>query len=382
MRTVFLIPGGTWKMALKEEIDARRKEISTDSYPMSIGELANLYRDGEIDIHPEWQRFYRWTPEQKTKLIESILLGIPIPSIFVAQRKDGVWDVIDGLQRLSTIFQTMGLLCDEHGTQVAPLTLGPTEYLPSLEGMRWDNPPDEAHELSQEQKLLIKRSKIDLKIILRESDPEAKYELFQRLNTGGTPLVPQEVRNCILIMVNRDFYQWVETLAQDADFRACTPLTDRALDEQYHVELVVRFIVFRRRSEEKLKSIGDLSDFLTKEAVRFARDGSYDRHSEEQAFEWTFRALADATGEDSFRRFDHDKSRFSGGFLISAFEAVALGLGYHWSAGDAAPPPTGIQGRVEGLWSDQRFLSGMGAGVRASSRIPVVIPVGREVFRA
>ena len=97
-------------MALQDEIIFKKKDISTDGYPMSIGELINLYKDGELDIHPEFQRFFRWTPTQRTKLIESILLGIPIPSIFVSQRKDGVWDVVDGLQRLSTIFEFIGIL--------------------------------------------------------------------------------------------------------------------------------------------------------------------------------------------------------------------------------------------------------------------------------
>jgi len=75
-----------------------RKEIRTDGYAMSIGEWISLYENKEIDIHPEFQRFFRWSINQKSNLIESILLGIPIPTIFVSQRKDGVWDVVDGLQ--------------------------------------------------------------------------------------------------------------------------------------------------------------------------------------------------------------------------------------------------------------------------------------------
>lgn len=92
-------------MGLKEEIAEKRKEIIVDSYPMSIGEMMNLYRDGELDVHPEFQRFYRWDEEQKSKLIESILLGIPIPPIFVSQKINGKWDVIDGQQRLLVLCQ-------------------------------------------------------------------------------------------------------------------------------------------------------------------------------------------------------------------------------------------------------------------------------------
>jgi hypothetical protein len=127
-------------MALQAEIDNKRKDIYTESYPMSIGELISLYADNEMDIHPEFQRFFRWTQLQKSKLIESILLGIPIPPIFVSQRIDGVWDVIDGLQRLSTIFEFVGVLRNEDKDLVPPSTLTETSYLPSLSGKRWENP--------------------------------------------------------------------------------------------------------------------------------------------------------------------------------------------------------------------------------------------------
>ena len=120
-------------MPLNEEIDSMRKEIRTDGYGMSIGEWISLYENKEIDIHPEFQRFYRWTEIQKSNLIESILLGIPIPPIFVSQRKDGIWDVIDGLQRLSTLYQFVGILKDENGNNIEPLKLEKTKYLPSLE---------------------------------------------------------------------------------------------------------------------------------------------------------------------------------------------------------------------------------------------------------
>ena len=91
-------------MGLNQEIKLRREEIFSDGYPVSIGELINMYDNDELNIKPQFQRYFRWTDTQKSRLVESLLLGIPIPSIFVSQRKDGVWDVIDGLQRLSTIF--------------------------------------------------------------------------------------------------------------------------------------------------------------------------------------------------------------------------------------------------------------------------------------
>ena len=118
---------------LQLEIDRKRQEIRSDSYSMSIGEWISLYQQGDVEIHPEFQRFFRWTDYQKTSLIESILLGIPIPPIFVSQREDGIWDVVDGLQRLSTIYQFAGILKDEQGELVPSLILDQTKYLPSLD---------------------------------------------------------------------------------------------------------------------------------------------------------------------------------------------------------------------------------------------------------
>ena len=200
-------------MALIDEVNEKRMEIRTDGYPMSIGEWISLYEKDELDIHPEFQRFYRWDDFQKSSLIESILLGIPIPSIFVTQRQDGVWDVVDGLQRLSTIFQMLGILKDEKGIPITPLVLSGTKYLPSLKDVRWDNPKNPKNEIPQEAKLLFKRSKISVNIILKESDENAKYDLFQRLNTGGSKLSPQEVRNCLMVMLNDKLYKWIKELA-------------------------------------------------------------------------------------------------------------------------------------------------------------------------
>jgi len=207
------MPTQLTQKGLQDEIDKSRAVIRTDGYSMSIGEWISLYERSEIDIHPEFQRFFRWSPKQKSRLIESILLGIPIPQIFVAQREDGVWDVVDGLQRLSTIYQFAGILQDKDKKVVPPLELERTKYLPSLEGKKWDDPDDPDNSLTSSQRLIIKRSKIDVSIILRESDEASKYELFQRLNTGGSPLSEQEVRNSI----QTDLSGYIDMLVQALD---------------------------------------------------------------------------------------------------------------------------------------------------------------------
>ena len=121
-------------MRLADEIKAARKEIVADGYEMSIGELINLYRDEELTIDPAFQRLFRWDDTRKTRFIESLLLGIPIPPIFVFQTENGVWELIDGLQRLSTIFQFINVLKGDRAEELGTLVLSGTNFLPALAG--------------------------------------------------------------------------------------------------------------------------------------------------------------------------------------------------------------------------------------------------------
>lgn len=365
-------------MGLQEEIDKTRAEIRTDGYPVSIGEWISIYEKEELDIHPEFQRFFRWSTRQKSRLIESILLGIPVPQIFVAQRADGVWDVVDGLQRLSTILQFVGILLDEDKKQLPPLTLEGTSYLPSLQGRRWEDDAHPDQSLNTTQRLLVKRAKISVSIILKESDESAKYELFQRLNTGGSMLSDQEVRNSILVMLNRDFYRWVKKLSEDTNFTTCVALSDRAVEEQYDMELVLRFIIFRTMTHASLAKLGDLGEFLTDQAKSLAQNLGFDYKAEEAAFRDTFALLASSLADDAFRRYDAAKKRFVGGFSVSAYEAVAIGAGYSYKR--ASTNAAKIPERVKSMWADKAFVENSGSGIRASSRVPKIVPYGRAMF--
>lgn len=370
-------------MTLQEELTLRQREIQTDSYSMSIGELINLYENGEIDIHPEFQRFFRWSLQQKSRLIESILIGIPLPPIFVSQRADGVWDVIDGLQRLGTIFEFAGILRDEDNNRLAPLRLADQgyDYLNSLANLTWESTEaqGETASLTQPQRLYIKRSKLDVKIILKQSDPRARLDLFQRLNTGGSSLSAQEVRNCLLIMSDPTFYRWVRDLSKFPAFVNCLSITDRAYNEQYDMELLLRFLVLRRIPEGDIRDIGDINMFLDRKSVEIATSQTFDRGCEQDVFTGVFSALEKACGDNAFRRFRRDRG-YVGGFLSSAFEAIAIGLGYNYNVLEHGVAPEAVMERITQLWLLEDFAEGFAAGQRASSRIPRTIPLGRQFF--
>ena len=370
-------------MPLQDEIDGRRRSIKTDSYAMSIGELMNLYQSGELDLHPDFQRFFRWTPEQKTKLIESILLGIPLPPVFVSQRTDGIWEVIDGLQRLSAIFQFAGILKNERDETLLGLTLNKAKYLTSLENKIWENleDSDDPNSLTAQQRIDIKRSKIAVNIILRESAPEAKYDMFERLNTGGTQLSEQEVRNCLLLMSNKEFFKWIETLGSHESFCGVISLSDRAKEERYDLELVVRFLTLRTIGEADLRGLSDVSTLLTDRIIELST-ANLDLDEEGRIFRATFDLLDAAMGEDSFRRYDPAKDRFLGGFLVSVFEVIGIGLGHNVDSWKNTPEDRqAIIDVAKSIWNEAEFTRYQGSGVRGTYRIPHTVPLGWKIFQ-
>jgi hypothetical protein len=363
---------------LEQQISLARQTIASDGYPMSIGELTNLYRDGELIIRPEFQRFFRWTAVQKSRLIESLLLGIPLPSIFVAQTEQGVWEVVDGLQRLSTIFELQGELKDPTGTVRPPLILEATKYLPGLQGRTW---LDESGvtALTDAQKLDIKRSKIDIKIIKRESSPQTKFDLFQRLNSYGSHLNAQEMRSALLVAISPEFFSRVERLASLASFRTSVQLSEKQIEERYDLELVIRFLVLHSWPAENLRLsyLRDLPTVLDDVSVKMATQYPVAFHHLESVFTQTFDTIAANGDEDVFRRWDDISSEFRGPFLTSAFEIFALGVGYHISNG--TPFRNDLLDVSRGLWSTQRMQSGYSTGRSTESRLVEFIPLGRQV---
>jgi hypothetical protein len=365
--------------SLQDAISARRRDISTDSYPMSIGELTNLYRENELDVHPEFQRIYRWTAEQKSRLIESILLGIPLPSVFVAQTEGGTWDVVDGVQRISTILEFQGLLIDDEGQKIPPLRLTATRYLPQLEGVMWEVSDGQDHSLTQAQRLDIRRAKVDLKIIKRESSEAAKYDLFQRLNSYGSILTRQELRSCLIISNNRSFYYWLDELRKHQSFIDTVALGDRLISEQYDLELVLRFLIFRTLDVESIRSVGNIGEFLDLKSIEYASSG-IDKDAEGQRFRQTFDILA-SFGEDVFRKYNQGRDRFQGAFLNTAYEVISLGLGFHVDYYAMHPVEANALERAKDFWQDTSFGPGFSTGMRADTRMTRTIPKGRELFQ-
>ncbi len=163
----------------------------------------------------------------------------PLPSIFVSQDQHGRWELVDGLQRVSTLLQTQAccLTSTVHRDGTAPSR---DRVSTRLDGYSWDGSSGLA--LSPAQQLDIRLARLDLKVIKRGSDEQAKYDLFQRLNSFGAPLTVQEIRSALIAGKSSSCLSWLNQLAQYDAFLTCTQLADRLRDEQYDLESCCAFL--------------------------------------------------------------------------------------------------------------------------------------------
>ena len=367
-------------MALTEQIVVARKQVITDGYEMSLGEIVNLYKDGELIIDPVFQRLFRWGDDRKTRFIESLILGIPVPPIFVSMDDGGVWELVDGLQRISTILQFTGDLQGDRADELGPLVLNGTRFLPDLDNKRWTPSTDAAQDgIGKPLQIEIKRARIRVEILKAGSDASAKFELFQRLNTGGAGLTEQEVRNSIAVSVNRGFYDWLMLMAADPNFVSSTSQTDRALESEVGTELALRFFAYRN---VQYRAGLDVHEYLDDALMKMAIEEPIDMELEGDIFKRTFSILNAALDSNSFKRWNGNT--FSGKFLISVYEVFATGISQNllaYETMNGATRRAAIEAKAKSLWADPRFTVNSGGGVRGTTRLTRLLPIAEELMR-
>lgn len=159
--------------------NAAQDRLVLQASDMSLETVAAMVEKGAIDTQPAYQRRERWSIKKQSALIESFVLNIPIPPVYLAEEAYGKYTVIDGKQRLSSITRFM-----RNQLQLAEL-----EKFQRLEGYKFAGLPKEL------RNALEIRPYVRVVTLLKQSDPDLKYEVFERLNTGGEALFAQEVRN-------------------------------------------------------------------------------------------------------------------------------------------------------------------------------------------
>jgi len=294
------------ELKLLHDIESGRNTLQTDKLDMSFGEIMSMYEKDEIIINPEFQRLYRWTEYQKTRFIESIIIGIPIPPIFVAEDKDGRWELVDGLQRLSTIFSFFGILKTLPQKNNWILTDG--DLIQTLDKYR-------CTDLPLKIQLNIKRASCRIEIIKWNSKYDLRFELFNRLNTGGSPLTNQEIRNSLFREISGEFNAFLKKLGQNQEFINLISVSPDQLNELYHEELVLRFMSLYKNGQNVRKSIAQhMTDFM-REA---AENKKFNYNMYEQVFNKTISILA-PLGSSAFRA----KGQI---FSTAVFDTTMIGI--------------------------------------------------------
>lgn len=345
------------------------REIRTTAVDFSFGELLNLHNAREIIIRPEYQRLFRWTVEQRSRLIESVILGLPIPPIFLVEGNNGVLELIDGLQRTSSVLQFL----DHDSIGEPELELSGCDIISDLNGLSFKKLP-----LSV--RLKVKRSPIRATIINKSGDAFVKYEMFKRLNTGGSLLSPQEIRNCSSRMVDGGdvFYDAIQEMARLPSFITATSrLPGSFKEERADEELVIRyFAVTIYRDKYK----GNIEEWLNTfmEDVLFKKF-EFNLKEKKAEFERVFSIIAEKVGDQAFTRFNEDGNPV-GRLAPAYYEASVCAFKENLDLIGGMKPNI-VVNKLRKAFAAQDFLSSTGPGANTITKLQARIGAVSSAFR-
>lgn len=288
-------------------------EIDVATRSMTIDLLLSRIRSGAIDLAPDFQRRGGiWTDRQQSRLIESLLLRIPLPTLYAAEDAEENWAIVDGIQRLTTITRFI----EPELLHIPPLRLTGLEYLGyEFDGRYYDDLPPRLRRRLRETELVVH--------LIRHGTPQAvKFNIFARINTGGLPLSSQELRHALIPGVAREF---LERLAASTAFKEATGYSIR--DERMaDREMVLRFLAFYLNHPESFRG-HDFDRFLS-DTMRLIDLLSYENLWEiERLFMDVMESARAIFGDDAFRkRYRSQHSRLP--INKALFETVSVSLAW------------------------------------------------------
>lgn len=343
---------------LEERLQETRNSLSTDRLDMSFGEIMSMYERDEIIIDPDFQRLFRWDTYQKTRFIESILIGIPVPPIFVAEDENGRWELVDGLQRISTVFSFFGILKNTQDKNNWIMCKGDlTEELENLA----------CKDLPLKFQLNIKRATCRIEIIKWNSAFDMRYELFNRLNTGGSELTDQEIRNAIFRGVSKDFNIFLRKCAEHPKFIQLIQPTERQLEQLYMDELVLRFCALTDGQDDLSENISQhMTNYMKKAVSDSERIPQLQVKFEEMV------ELLHPVGKEVFRGSNNV-------FSTSLYDCVSIGITKYFEKYKNMRTDELIE-KVNQLKESESFKKASGSASASKSRILKRIEVANEIF--
>lgn len=240
---------------LQLQLDSERRLVSFDSYDMTIRQIYDMFTEGAIFVPPEYQRQFVWDQARESELVESIFLGIPVPSLFMATNLDATWEIVDGVQRMSTIAHFIGenpKLLEAINRKTA-LKISNLEKVSALNDLTFS-------ELPKSMQLMFMTRPIRVTVLNDKSDLSVRFDLFERLNTGGVLLTNQEIRNCIY---RGSFNDSLRKIANHSDFKRVVRLRESDTKNGTAEEYVLRYFAYLYNYKNFEKSVkGFLNNYM------------------------------------------------------------------------------------------------------------------------
>jgi len=326
---------------LLTQLEKEQRKVDFDTFDISVKELVSMADEKIIDVAPEYQRQFRWPVENQSKFIESVFLGIPVPSLFMAANRDGTWELIDGVQRLNTLIHFAGSKeqLEEFGFD-EPLELQGLKVLSDYNGCSYG---DIQHTL----RLKFSLRPLKVTTLSDKSDMKVRFDLFERLNTGGIRLTEQEIRACVY---RGQFNDFLDELSQDEDFNAVVNLPAPKLEDGTRQELVLKFFAyFYNRQKFEHSVVGFLNEFMVEASQQF----NYKKAR--KLFSETFSALSEELPK-GIRRGNRNLTP------INLYEAITVG------AADAISEGSEIRNKNVAKWINNKELTNLTSGATNSRK--------------
>ncbi len=300
---------------LIESVDQQIIKIRTKSLDVSFNELYDMYQGEELTIAPDYQRLFRWGEEKQSRFIESLILEMPVPPIFVIETKEGIYELIDGLQRISSYLHFRGERLGN--TEDDYLRLSGCDIVPELNGFTFNDLPKAIQ-------IKLKRSFVRMEVIKKESEPSLKYHMFKRLNTGGELLSAQEIRNCTIRLLGANALDFIDECSKNKDFKSViSQIGEDRFNTRYDQELVLRFFATKNDLEDYRYPV---TEYLTKYLEDITTgQREFDYEAEKIIFENTFRFINENWQENAFAG-KSPKNNYKNEFILYLFDGIAISI--------------------------------------------------------
>ncbi|RSM64878.1 DUF262 domain-containing protein [Kibdelosporangium aridum] len=293
---------------IREPFDPDKIEVLTRTPTVSLV-LARIRRR-TIDLSPDFQRRAGiWDKKNQSRLIESLLLRIPLPTFYAAENEDEKWSIVDGIQRLTTIARFI----QPESIHAQPLVLSDLEYLKEYNGKTFDDLPGRL-------KTRLEETEIVLHLIRQGTPEEVKFNIFARINTGGLPLSTQELRHALIPGPAREL---LGKLATSKEFLAAT-MGSVSSERMADREMALRFLAFRLNPPEKYGS-RDFDEFLRRSMRIVNRLSKSDVARLSREYSTAMSTAKTLFGKHAFRKqYENQNGRYP--INKALFETIAVNL--------------------------------------------------------